>query len=399
MSFRTLAVGPDTPLRLLVVGAGGMGRAWLRTIADTDEAELAGIVDLDPAIARAAATDVGLADVPIGTDAIDLARTTGAHALVNVTVPQAHHPITTAALFAGLPVLGEKPVASDVAQALSLAAAAEVTGELFMVSQSRRWNPQMAALRDAVRQLGPIGTATTEFFKAVHLPGFREEMDNPLLVDMAIHAFDAAQYLLDAEPVAAYCQAYNPPWSWFAGDANATAVFEMSGGARYVFNGSWCSPGAETSWNGGWRISGARGTALWNGDDDPMFDAEPITTAATPAATPDGGNGIGRALRAFTHALRTGETPSGEVHENLMSLAMVEAAVESARTGQRALLDDVLHRAHAQALQNEQRAEVRDRLASWSSVRNALLEPGVAPTSARIRPGTSVRCSASIGRR
>lgn len=369
MSFRTIANSPDEPLRVVVVGAGGMGRAWLRTIAGVDGVELAAIVDLDLATARSAAADLSLPDVAIGTDAVDLARSTGAQAVVNVTVPRAHHPVTSAALFAGLPVLGEKPVATDVAEALSLAATAEVTGELFMVSQSRRWNPQLAALRALVRRLAPVGTVTTEFFKAVHFPGFREEMNNPLLVDMAIHAFDSVRFLLDAEPVAAYCQAYNPPWSWFAGNANATAMFEMAGGSRYVFNGSWCSPGAETSWNGVWRISGEQGTALWDGDNDPVFDGEFLPTVEAV----DQGNGIEGALRAFAGALRTGATPSGEVHENLMSLAMVEAAVESAKTGKPTLLDDVLHRAHTAALRDERRPEVRERLASWTSVREALL--------------------------
>ncbi len=368
MSFRTAPCAPDEPLRVVLVGAGGMGRSWLSTITGSAELELTGVVDLDLAVARAAVIDVGSPEVPIGTDAVEVARSTGAQALINVTVPQAHHPVTAAALFAGLPVLGEKPAAATVAQTLSLVAAAEVTGQLFMVSQSRRWNPQLAALRGMTQQLGVIGTVTTEFFKAAHLPGFREEMDDPLLVDMAIHAFDSVRYLLDADPVSAYCQAYNPPWSWFAGNANAAAVFEMTGGARYVFNGSWCSPGAETSWNGEWRISGERGTARWNGEDDPTLDGNPLARPETPEV----GSGIGGALQAFVHALRTGETPSGEVHENLMSLAMVESAVESARTGGRTLLDDVLNRALEQALRDEQRAEVRERLAAWPSVRAAL---------------------------
>jgi predicted dehydrogenase len=285
-----------------------------------------------------------------------------------VTVPEAHHPVTTAALFAGLPVLGEKPAADTVSRALSLAAAAEVTGELFMVSQSRRWNPQAATLREMIARLGPVATMSTAFFRSERFGGFRELMAYPLLVDMAIHAFDLARFLLDAEPVTAYCQSYNPPWSWYAGDANATVVFEMDGGTRYVYNGSWCSPGATTSWNGAWRASGEKGTALWDGDHQPVLDADVDT--APPAGPPY--SGIGGALQVFVQALRTGQPPPGEIHQNVMSLAMVEAAVQSAANGRSEHLDAVLGQAHTQALKEEIRADVRNTLTRWPSVRDAL---------------------------
>jgi predicted dehydrogenase len=365
MTFRTI---PADPLPVIIAGAGSMGRYWLATVAGSAEVRLAGIADLDVALAREAADSAGLPDLPVGADAVALARQTGARALINVTVPEAHHPVTTAALFAGLPVLGEKPVAENVSRALSLAAAAEVTGELFMVSQSRRWNPQLAALRAMTARLGAIGTVSTEFFRSERFGGFRDRMAQPLLVDMAIHAFDSARFVLGAEPVTAYCQSYNPPWSWFDGDANATVVFEMAGGARYVFNGSWCSPGAITSWNGAWRVSGEKGTALWDGDHDPVLDAE--VDEAGPAGPPY--SGIAGALQVFVRALRTGELPSGEVHDNVMSLAMVEAAVRSAASGRLERLDDVLDRAYAQALREETRPDVRDALAGWTSVRDAL---------------------------
>ncbi|GLH96315.1 Gfo/Idh/MocA family protein [Phytohabitans aurantiacus] len=368
MRFRTVPSGAADPLRVVIVGAGGMGRAWLATVADSPDTTLTGIADLDVALARRAADAAGLPDLPVGTDAVALARQTGAQAMINVTVPEAHHPVTTAALFAGLPVLGEKPAAENVSRALSLAAAAEVTGELFMVSQSRRWNPQLARLREMVARLGRIGTVSTSFFRSERFGGFRERMAYPLLVDMAIHAFDSARFLLGAEPVTAYCQSYNPPWSWYAGDANATVVFEMDGGTRYVYDGSWCSPGAPTSWNGAWRVSGEMGTASWDGDHDPILDAEGQT--GQPTGPPY--SGIAGALQVFVRALRTGEPPSGEVHENVMSLAMVESAVRSAASGRLERVDDVLRQAHAQALRDETRAEVRDALAGWSSARDAL---------------------------
>lgn len=368
MTFRTIPTSTADPLRVVIAGAGGMGRAWVATVAGSPEVTLAGIADLDVALARDAADTAGRPDLSVGSDAVALARQTGAQALINVTVPEAHHPVTTAALFAGLPVLGEKPVAESVSRALSLVAAAEATGELFMVSQSRRWNPQLARLRRMTAQLGAIGTVSTEFFRSERFGGFRERMAYPLLVDMAIHAFDSARFLLRAEPVTAYCQSYNPPWSWFAGDANATVLFEMAGGTRYVYNGSWCSPGAVTSWNGSWRVSGEKGTALWDGDHEPVLDAE--VDDGEPAGPPH--SGIAGALQVFVRALGSGEPPSGEVHENVMSLAMVEAAVRSATSGRPERLADVLEQAHARALREETRAEVRSVLAGWSAVRDVL---------------------------
>ena len=48
---------------------------------------------------------------------------------------------------------------------------------------------------------GEVGTVTTEFFKAPRFGGFREQMAYPLLVDMAIHQFDLARDLIQAEAV------------------------------------------------------------------------------------------------------------------------------------------------------------------------------------------------------
>ncbi|WP_049575338.1 Gfo/Idh/MocA family protein [Streptomyces sp. SBT349] len=374
-AFRALP-GNGSPLRVLVVGAGAMGRAWLRAVESSPDVELAGVVDLDPLVARAAADGAGAPGVPAGADLAVLVHDTAPDAVVNVTVPAAHLPVTLGALGLGLPVLGEKPAAATLPEALCLIAAAELSGQLFMVSQSRRYHPELAAFKERARRLGALGILTTEFFKAPHFGGFRETMEHPLLLDMAIHPFDTARHLLDADPVSVYCQEYNPSWSWYAGDAATTAVFEMTGGTRYLYNGSWCSPGLETSWNGAWRVSGARGSARWNGDDPPETEetaetaeegtADAVGDRGGAAPVASWGEGIEGSLAEFTHALRTGTVPMGEIHDNVLSLAMVASAVLSARTDRRVRVDDVLATAHAEAL-GLAGGEVRDVLASWTS--------------------------------
>ena len=155
-------------------------------------------------------------------------------------------------------MLCEKPLAESVSAGLSMIAAAELSGQLLMVSQSRRYWRNLDAFRRRSPSSAGSASSTAAFFKAPHFGGFREEMAYPLLIDMAIHQFDLARDLIGNEPVAVYCESYNPGWSWYAGDAAAEAVFEFAGGIRFGFTGSWCSPGMETSWNGAWRVSGER---------------------------------------------------------------------------------------------------------------------------------------------
>lgn len=369
------AIIPDdgTPLRVVVVGAGGMGRAWLRTVEESPLVELVGIVDLDLDTARIAAAATGRTDLPVGAGTAALASDVGAQAVINVTVPAAHHPVTTEALAAGLPVLGEKPVASTVAEGLSLAAAAELHGQLFMVSQSRRYNRHLFEAKRLSASLGAVGIVSAEFFKAPHFGGFRDAMEHPLLLDMAIHQFDMARFLLDADPVSVFCEEYNPSWSWYRGDAGSTAIFEMTGGERFVFTGSWCSPGQETSWNASWRISGEHGTVLWDGDN------RPVSSIASDAGTgEDPGLEIAGSLRDFVAAVRTGSPPMGRVHQNIMSLAMVEAAILSAATGSRVSVDALLDESYEQAILAERDPAVVEVLKSWTSVRSALTCESVA---------------------
>lgn len=375
----------EGPLRLIQVGAGGMGRAWLAAIGADPEVELVGLVDLDTSVAEAAAWAAGFGGVPIAVSVSDLlVAGVAADAVVNVTVPRAHHPVNTAVLAAGLPVLCEKPLADSVAECLSMVAAAEQSEQLLMVSQSRRYWRAVGALRRQLAALGPIASASCQFAKAPHFDGFRAEMPYPLLVDMAIHQFDLARHLIGREPTAVFARSYNPSWSWYAGDASAAVIFEFGDGVTFTYDGSWCTPGLETSWNGAWRFGAARGSAVWDGDNVPQ--AETDDGMAVPGDLLDVPEQIAGSLAEFVGAVRSraaGEvvTPNGEVHTNVLSVGMVEAAVRSAETGARVELATVVEDAYATALADERNPAVREVLASWTSVQEVVGLIGPAPAA------------------
>jgi predicted dehydrogenase len=362
----------DSPVRVVLVGAGAMGRHWIDALLASKDVTLVGLVDLDLSLAVRVVDELKLAGVVVGTSVSAVAASSGAQAAVNVTVPGAHYAVTTEALFAGLPVLSEKPIAPTVSQGLALAAAAEASGQLLMTSQSRRYYRTLAEFRREIATLGTVGIVTTEFFRGPHFGGFRDEMEQPLLVDMAIHAFDVARYLLDANPTSVYCETFNPEWSWYRGDAAAIATFEFDGGIRYGFSGSWCSEGMQTSWNGNWRASGSNGSTTWDGETAPRTERLKASEVDGEEAEYPAGEEIAGALAEFVSALRTGDTPSGAVHSNIQSLAMVEAATRSADSGKRIAFAGLLEEAYAEALAVEKTPAIRAVLEGWGSARGGL---------------------------
>jgi predicted dehydrogenase len=333
--------------RALLVGAGGMGRGWGKNLQNHPDVELAGWVDIRPGAASAAINDLGFAGTQAYDHLSDALKQTRPDFLVDVTIPEAHHDVTLEALAAGVPVLGEKPMADSMERARAMVAASERAGKLYMVSQSRRYDPNIHALRRLVEEhTGPLGILNSDFYIGAHFGGFRDEMPHVLLLDMAIHTLDAARMISGADPVAVYCEEFNAPWSWYRGDASATAIFEMTGGLRYTYRGSWSAEGRMTSWEGDWRAVGPHGTATWDGAGAPVADVvvergEFLSKTEARGVEIDLAmpRGIEGSLRDFLHALETGATPMGECHDNIKSLAMVFGAVESSRTGQRVMIE------------------------------------------------------------
>jgi predicted dehydrogenase len=329
--------------RALLVGAGGMGRAWAKNLSECDEVEIVGWIDIRPGAAAQAAQELGIQAGSTGDDLERALAEVRPDFLVDVTIPESHHDVTLAALAAGVPVIGEKPMADTIERARAMVAASEKSGKLYMVSQSRRYDARLHAYKRLIdERVGRLGILNSDFYIGAHFGGFRDEMPNVLLLDMAIHTIDAARYLSDADPVSVYCEEFNLPWSWYRGNASATAIYEMSGGLRYTYRGSWCAEGRHTAWESEWRAAGPDGTATWDGNTGIVADSVAerggfLSTFTTHTANIEAGiqSGIAGSLRDFLHALQTGAAPMGECHDNIKSLAMIFAAIESAATGQR----------------------------------------------------------------
>ncbi|MCT1435809.1 Gfo/Idh/MocA family protein [Brachybacterium paraconglomeratum] len=371
----------ERPARVVVVGAGSMGSWWAREIVASGVAELVGVADLVEGAPQRVIDQSGAEDpaaVAVGADGVDLALELGADLIVNPTVPVAHHPITVKALHAGIPVLGEKPVTETLPEAISLLAHAELTGVPFMVSQSRRFFRQVRQLRSFVAAHGPTVMTSAFFSLFTEMEGFRRTQGHPLLRDMGIHAFDTARYILDADPVAVTARGTRPEWSVYHHDATVSATFEMSDGSLFAYHGTWNARGLPTWWNSEWRIGAQHGSATWDGTGAPVVGTEDEEEtarlqAAIDAETAPEPDQIAASLVECVSALREGRTPMCEIHENVLSFAMVEAAVTAVERGERVEIDELLEQARVEAIAAEADEQAREIMRSWGSVREALV--------------------------
>ena len=240
-------------------------------------------------------------------------------------------------------------MAASIEDGRSLIAQAEVAGKVHAIVQNRRFISGIRRIRRLVESgaLGELTAIHCDFFIGAHFGGFREEMDNVLLLDMAIHTFDAARFVADKVPVAVYCHESNPRGSWYGHGAAANAIFEFSDDVIFTYRGSWCAEGANTSWESQWRIIGTKGTLLWDGADSFQtgvvagtegffrpIEAIEVPQPANEAQT----HGHASVIADFLTAIRTGAEPETVSNDNINSLAMVFAAIESARTRQRVTL-------------------------------------------------------------
>jgi predicted dehydrogenase len=337
-----------TLMKVIQVGIGGMGNTWLNTVLKSSEVEYAALVEVNGDIARQQAEKYGLDPALIFSSLPEALVAVSADGLIDVTPPQFHREISLAALAAGLPVLSEKPLADSLANAAAIVQEANESGVLHMVAQNYRYHVPIQTLKQvlASEEWGRVGAVTVEFFKGPHFGGFREEMDYPLIIDMAIHHFDLMRFLLESEPVSTFGRSWNPPWSWYKGDASASVSLQFANGVVVAYNGSWCSTGQETSWNAHWRFECERGVVTL--EDDRVYTQARSDELLSRGGYSQFSNGevvevkplelthVAQAylLHEFYQAVTQHKAVATTCQDNIKSLGIVFDVIKSCETGE-----------------------------------------------------------------
>src|SRR5947209_1181589 len=336
-------------IRFIQVGIGGWGSGWLRTLIESNlGVELVAYVDSKSEDLQHAQTIHTLPAERCFTRLEDALDTVEADAVLIVTDLPTHVPLALLALKYGKHVLMEKPFAQTLLEARQVVSEAEQQSRVLMISQTYRFSPQAQVAAELVRTtpLGAVGTINIDFRRDLSHETRNHRIWQPLLANLTVHHFDLMRMVLAQEPRQVLCQTWNPPWSKYSDPASAVATVSFPGGTVANYRGSAVSTGPTTLWSDEWHMECAGGEIIWT---SPGPDGQSIPAAVTirpfgqepyPAELPElpytERTGV---LEAFLRAIQTGEEPECSGRDNLGTLALVMAAVESANKGQSISLD------------------------------------------------------------
>lgn len=277
--------------------------------------------------------------------------------LVTTDLPS-HVEVGRTALLAGKHVLSEKPLAPSVKEGRDLVELAEQASRTFMVSQNYRYFPAVQAVRKIVAD-GSMGRVLRveldfrRFSDPLSSPASRNRRwTQPLLLDMAIHHFDLLRAVLGLEPTSIHCATRNPGWADYQDPPEGDAMIrfgEVGDGVDVNYRGSWICPDRPTLWAGEWRMELEEGELWWTSrasQRDVSLDAVRCYDH----------HGVARnlplpelslfdragALDAFVKAVESGREPETCGRDNLRSLALSHAAIESARRRQPVAVAELL---------------------------------------------------------
>jgi predicted dehydrogenase len=172
-------------LRVAVVGAGAFGRNHLRVLRELETAgegvALAAAVDPDAARADEATKQFG---IPAFATIEELLKADLKLDAAIVAVPTVkHHEVAAALLDAGLDLLVEKPLATNLAEADDLISRAERGERILQPGHLERFNPAVLAVEANLKR--PM------FFEAHRLSVFTPRaLDVDVVLDLMIHDLD-----------------------------------------------------------------------------------------------------------------------------------------------------------------------------------------------------------------
>jgi predicted dehydrogenase len=320
--------------RIGVIGAGGIVSAHLDAYR-TAGWDVAAICNRTLAKAEAKAAE--FAPKARVTDRWEDVLADPSIDVVDITPhPADRLPIIEAALNAGKHVLSQKPFVLDLSEGRRLVALARDNGVKLAVNQNGRWAPHLAYMREAVRA-GLIGDVISTHISIHWNHGWIagtpfEKIEDLILYDFGIHWFDFLRSVTGRRADRVFATMATASGQAAKAPLLAQVLVGMEGGqASLIFDGATPHGPRDTTY-----IAGTKGSLHSDGPDLGQQTVTLTTAAgiARPQLTGTWFNdGFRGAMGALLVAIEDDTEPVNGVEENLDSLALAFAAIQSRRLG------------------------------------------------------------------
>lgn len=320
--------------RIALIGTGGISAAHL---AAYKSAGFDVAVICNRTLAKAEARRDEYYPAAEATDDITRTLTRDDIEVVDITPhPAERYGLIETALKARKHVLSQKPFVVDLDAGSRLCDLADDNGVLLAVNQNGRWAPHLSWMREAVRA-GLVGKPHSVDVSIHWNHGWIagtafEAIDDLILYDFAVHWFDFLVSLIGGQATAVFASKARAAGQTVAPPLMASALVSFEGGqASLSFDGA-AGFGAEDRT----VIAGAAGTLNSRGPDLGK-QAVTLTTAAGVSIAPLEGTwfteGFVGTMGALLQAVEERSKPLNAARQNLDALALVFAAIKSARIG------------------------------------------------------------------
>lgn len=244
-------------LKMIQVGLGAHGMGiGVDYVQPSEDFEYAGLVDINVGKLKAGAELLNVLQNSLYTDYQEAFAELKADAVLISAVSPLHYEICKEAFNAGLHVLVEKPFVTNIQNAYELVETAQVRNLRLMVSQNYRYINRVVELKRAIlnKAAGMPLYAKGEFYYNHLGKPYQCEMENFMLLEMAVHHIDMMRYLFDSNIKQVNGKTWNISCSMYQGDTNVHANYELDNGMNIFYLGSLVSKGLATPWEGIWRV-------------------------------------------------------------------------------------------------------------------------------------------------
>lgn len=228
-----------------VIGAGIMGKRWSNGLAKHHRTQLVAVCDLDPERARQSVEPFGASAYEDYQEMFDKESLD----FVYIATPDfAHREPVVAAAESGVNILVEKPLATNVDDAIAMLEAVNKAGVKAEVNFSNRWNPPFAAAKRVLDsgEIGEVVSVNTRLNCSILTPTKRLPWAAQSTVAWFLHThtIDLATWMIGKRAVSVYATGVKKKLVSVGVDTYDAihAVVRYEDGTEGIFESAWILP-------------------------------------------------------------------------------------------------------------------------------------------------------------